>query len=228
MAHLGKYVRERRAKLGMTQADVTAAGGPSDTTLTGIENGTAASVSPATLRKLDRGLNWPPSSAKQLYAGETPLPVGPFAEDESTDGSSGNFTNLLEQREAEFRKLLLQHGSRDEAALLAARVHKGVMDSWTAAADALALGMPATLIKNWVDAGFQMLAGSGSLMVISQLPELFDDLLQRYRQVSILVDKAMDESSPPSANSLWPYSRHTIWRPKGRSPGGDGDETESE
>ena len=52
-ARFGRIVRERRMALGMTQDDIAAAGGPSDTTQTRIEKAEGHEPS-ATTRKLFR------------------------------------------------------------------------------------------------------------------------------------------------------------------------------
>jgi transcriptional regulator with XRE-family HTH domain len=72
---LGRAVLKRREELGLTQAQVAERGGPSDTTLTGLESGTASSVSPMTLRKLDTGLQWGQGTARQILA-EGRMPLG--------------------------------------------------------------------------------------------------------------------------------------------------------
>jgi transcriptional regulator with XRE-family HTH domain len=66
----GKVIADRRARLGLTRFEVRDAGGPSDTTLGNIENGTLGRApSPATLKKLDRGLRWVKGSAADVLAG---------------------------------------------------------------------------------------------------------------------------------------------------------------
>jgi hypothetical protein len=47
-------------------------GGPSNSTLTNLEAGTADRISPATLRKLDTGLRWAPGSAARVLDGGEP------------------------------------------------------------------------------------------------------------------------------------------------------------
>ena len=72
---LGRYVLARRDELDLTQIDVWHAGGPSNTSLTKIEGGLLESLSRATARKLDRGLQWEPGSAKVIWAGGEPTKV---------------------------------------------------------------------------------------------------------------------------------------------------------
>jgi len=61
-AELAAAVRIRRRELGLTRADVTAAGGPPVATQTAIE---AGNFTPAAevLETIDTGLNWPPGTA---------------------------------------------------------------------------------------------------------------------------------------------------------------------
>lgn len=73
---LAKAVKARRAELDITQLEVWQAGGPSNTTLTKIENGEIESLTRTTARKLDAGLMWAPGSAKAVYEeGAHPLPA---------------------------------------------------------------------------------------------------------------------------------------------------------
>lgn len=71
----GLIVRKRRDDLAMSQLDVWQAGGPSNTTLTTIENGLATSLQNATAKKLDRGLRWRPGSARRVWGGGEPSPL---------------------------------------------------------------------------------------------------------------------------------------------------------
>jgi|GEM_PF-6357093 len=69
---LGRFVSERRKELGLSQIDVWQSGGPSNSTLTGIETGSANKVSRSTLRKLERSLMWAPGSAQVVLDGGEP------------------------------------------------------------------------------------------------------------------------------------------------------------
>lgn len=73
--NLGRCVKERRAELELTQLEVWMAGGPSNTTLTNIENGLLASLTRTTARKLDVALRWAPGSAKAAWEGREPTPA---------------------------------------------------------------------------------------------------------------------------------------------------------
>lgn len=75
IARLGQFALERRLGLGLSQAKVAEAGGPSDTTLGQLESGTLTAVRPATLAKLDTGLRWVSGSAAATLQGGSPTPV---------------------------------------------------------------------------------------------------------------------------------------------------------
>lgn len=57
----------------MSQLDVWQLGGPSNTTLTEIENGRVEKLTPRTARKLDAGLLWEPGSARNVWNGGEPV-----------------------------------------------------------------------------------------------------------------------------------------------------------
>lgn len=69
----------RRRELGeISQMEVWQAGGPSNTTLTTIENGRLQSLSRTTAKKLDKGLCWEAGSARRVWDGSgTPTPLLP-------------------------------------------------------------------------------------------------------------------------------------------------------
>lgn len=70
----GKAVLDRREALGLSQLQVWDRGGPSNTTLTAIENGRSVDLSPSTAKKLDRGLGWIEGSALSLWReGKAPV-----------------------------------------------------------------------------------------------------------------------------------------------------------
>ncbi|WP_326603404.1 helix-turn-helix domain-containing protein [Rhodococcus sp. PD04] len=71
----GRIVRERREALGMTQDDVTAAGGPSDTTQTRIERAEGSEPTATTRNRFDHALRWEPGSAARVWAGGHPAPL---------------------------------------------------------------------------------------------------------------------------------------------------------
>lgn len=81
IARLGRYAKQRRDQLGMTQQNVWDAGGPSDTTQSGIELGTATGVQRSTLLRLERALRWAPGSARAVMDGGQPTPMKDARED---------------------------------------------------------------------------------------------------------------------------------------------------
>lgn len=75
---LAAAVKARRDELDLTQHEVWKNnGGPSNTTLTIIENGLLENLTRTTRRKLDAGLKWVPGSALNVWDGTgapEPLP----------------------------------------------------------------------------------------------------------------------------------------------------------
>ncbi|KXP00855.1 helix-turn-helix domain-containing protein [Tsukamurella pseudospumae] len=70
VARLAGAVKARRGALGLSQLDVAAAGGPSDTTQSKIELTLATKVGPRTLAKYDNALQWPAGRAAAIFSGE--------------------------------------------------------------------------------------------------------------------------------------------------------------
>lgn len=69
-------VLARRTELDLTQLDVWQSGGPSNTTLTQIENGLTKTLTRTTAQKLDRALRWEKGSARAVWNGESPTSLG--------------------------------------------------------------------------------------------------------------------------------------------------------
>ncbi|GGM26534.1 hypothetical protein GCM10011608_09110 [Micromonospora sonchi] len=91
---LGQHVQRRREQLGLTQAQVQAAGGPSTATLRNIENATQASYRSSNLRALERVLEWPDGTIDAILNGnERPTAAAPRR------------TPLLAEHEPELRQL---------------------------------------------------------------------------------------------------------------------------
>jgi len=76
LQNLADHVKARRADKDWTQLDVYNQGGPSNSTLTAVEDARTPEPSRSTLRKLDAGLQWEPGSAKAALAGEAPAALG--------------------------------------------------------------------------------------------------------------------------------------------------------
>ncbi|WP_207842574.1 helix-turn-helix domain-containing protein [Williamsia soli] len=102
VAKLGEAVAARRRELNMSQIDVWQNGGPSNSTLTGIENGAAETVGAVTQRKLDRALRWEEGSAQRVLAGGTPTPLstrvlgGEVTSDELVQVSAAHLAQLAQ------------------------------------------------------------------------------------------------------------------------------------
>ena len=71
----GKLVKQRRTDLDLTQLEVGAAGGPSNTKQTEIEKGELVSLLPNMAKKLDKGLRWEQGSARRAWLGGDPTPL---------------------------------------------------------------------------------------------------------------------------------------------------------
>ena len=75
LVRFGSMVRGLREDLGLQQEEMKAQGGPSSTTMSGIERGVIVDPAPSTLRKLDVGLRWAPGSAAATLDGGDPEPL---------------------------------------------------------------------------------------------------------------------------------------------------------
>lgn len=79
---LAQAVRKRREQLDLSQIDVWQAGGPSNTTLTEIENARLEKLTPVTARRLDIGMRWERGSARLVWEdGGDPIPIQPVRDD---------------------------------------------------------------------------------------------------------------------------------------------------
>lgn len=72
---LAEAARDRRNELGLTQEDVTAAGGPSTSTMRLIEGALQDGYTPVILRRLETALRWAPGSARALLTAGDPVPL---------------------------------------------------------------------------------------------------------------------------------------------------------
>lgn len=83
-------VKFRRMQLDLNQVDLAAAGGPSNTTMTTIENARLTELTRATARKLDRALRWEAGSAMRVWNGKgRPKIVGGPIQDDGYVASPG-------------------------------------------------------------------------------------------------------------------------------------------
>jgi len=74
---LGQQVRDRRAELGLTQAEVAERGGPSVETLRALENNRSKRLSPRVRRALERVLQWETGSIDAVLDGGAPTLARP-------------------------------------------------------------------------------------------------------------------------------------------------------
>lgn len=79
-ARLGRLVRERREHLGLTLAQVAAAGGPSVATLGLIELAKQSSYRPRVIQKLEDALAWQRGSVRAVLGGGEPTLVSDATE----------------------------------------------------------------------------------------------------------------------------------------------------
>jgi hypothetical protein len=70
---LAEFTRERRVELEMTQEDVRFAGGPSTATMRLIEGALQQGYQPATLRDLEKALQWERGSVTRILSGGDPV-----------------------------------------------------------------------------------------------------------------------------------------------------------
>lgn len=70
LTRLGEATRLRRIELGLTQEELMDLGGPSPATVRYIEHASKEGFRPATLRSLERALQWPDGHADRILAGE--------------------------------------------------------------------------------------------------------------------------------------------------------------
>lgn len=69
---LGRYVRERRTELGLTQEEIATRGGPSTATLRLIEGGEQTAFRAKSLRQLADALHWTRESPRAILQGREP------------------------------------------------------------------------------------------------------------------------------------------------------------
>jgi hypothetical protein len=90
LRNLAKHVKARRLHKDWTQLDVYNQGGPSNSTLTQVEDARTPGPSRSTIRKLDVGLQWESGSTRRVLEGGAPRPLDDDAIDESVTTSQQN------------------------------------------------------------------------------------------------------------------------------------------
>ena len=94
--HLADAVKARRHHLGLTPDGMKAAGGPSTSVLSQIENAYDNNYSAPTLAKLDRALGWPAGTAAALWEGGE-LPPSPEVNGSDLVEAVDRLTGLIER-----------------------------------------------------------------------------------------------------------------------------------
>lgn len=117
---LGEAVRHRRKELGLTQADVTARGGPSVETLRAIENNRAGRLGRQSRRALEQAIQWDFGSIDVVLEGGTPQliatsaaetgpPPATFAKDSRTASTSAWERFAMAERLIKVRQVFGKH-----------------------------------------------------------------------------------------------------------------------
>jgi transcriptional regulator with XRE-family HTH domain len=93
-SRLGQLIKERRVDLGLTQAEVSSAGGPSPATLYLLEHGRREYYRPQILRRLERALNWRAGSVNKVLTGDQPTlhhenSIGPPVDEDRMSDPTG-------------------------------------------------------------------------------------------------------------------------------------------
>jgi hypothetical protein len=97
---LAAHVRDRMQQLGLRQASVPAAGGPSPATIRGLLAAAAAGkpfkeMQLDTLAKFDRALKWEAGSARDVLAGGEPRPLPEASVIRGRDATGGSYAFVL-------------------------------------------------------------------------------------------------------------------------------------
>ncbi|NMD55226.1 MULTISPECIES: helix-turn-helix domain-containing protein [Tsukamurella] len=194
---LAEAVLLRRGQLGLSQADVAAAGGPSDTTQSKIEQGVAAKVGRQTLAKYDTALQWGTGTAAAFLARDTESPVYRRARNEIFHGVGAQAalpelepTRAMTFEDARRENLDLTLPSEPGHAALRPTggyrlldMNLTLMESWLdtigSAESDVEVMVATTLLKN-VDVMLDAIATSANAVVGSE----FEDIQRRLRRAS--------------------------------------------
>lgn len=107
---LGQQVRDRRAELGLTQAEVAQRGGPSVETLRALENNRAGRLSPRVRRALERMLQWEIGSIDAVLDGGVPTLARP-----RPDAAADRFAMARQVLEMRAELVRQSHGMQPRA-----------------------------------------------------------------------------------------------------------------
>ncbi|MDF1705049.1 MAG: helix-turn-helix domain-containing protein [Aeromicrobium sp.] len=97
-ARLGRLIRERRDRLGLTQADLASRGGPSTTTMSKVEYGKLIPIPRQTRAKIEASLDWAPGSVIAVIEGGEPTDGATTAGRAPDFGWAGAGEELVEGR----------------------------------------------------------------------------------------------------------------------------------
>ena len=137
---LGDAVRHRRKELGLTQADVTARGGPSVETVRAVENKRAGRMGPLSRRALERAIEWEEGSIDALLNGDAPRVLGAdtgaaAAPAPSVQPAGGDATSAAAQRFAMAERLIkMRQAFADHRDSMAESARIAMEEQFTAAA----------------------------------------------------------------------------------------------
>ena len=116
---LARSVRERRLDLGLTQAELTAKGGPGTVTIRHIEGAEQAHYRPATLRALEKALDWPRGTIDAILTG-SPMPSPQAADAVVVD--DGDVIVIEVKRKGRVRSIAVPTDTDTDTVLAAMRV----------------------------------------------------------------------------------------------------------
>ncbi|KAB8186960.1 hypothetical protein FH608_046580 [Nonomuraea phyllanthi] len=115
-ARLGLKARQRRISLGLSQPEVSAAGGPSTGVISKIENAKQTTYEDRVLVQLERALKWQPGSAARVLSGGEPRPIDELRGE--TQGGAGELSAADEEQDSpitpQLRALLEQAQRRTD------------------------------------------------------------------------------------------------------------------
>jgi hypothetical protein len=116
---LAEFTRERRVELGLTQEDVRVEGGPSTATMRLIEGALQEGYQPATLRDLEKALQWEHGSVMRILNGGDPVlasaapePAPRYRDEDFPDEATVEMAEALEVHKAEVNRAVRRASRR--------------------------------------------------------------------------------------------------------------------
>lgn len=173
-------VEEAFAALGVTQAEFSKRGGPSDTTLRKIIDGEPVGISARTLRGLDIAFGWSAGSAARTLAGGDPTPdesIQP-SEPESAEASD-NERSIADWSNIEVHERLIAQGWEQARALTqAVNEVENPPESLREAARRIIFTISGYLIMRILESGYAM-------DMESWLQRIYTEREQFYRELTV-------------------------------------------